>query len=272
MQVTDQYFGELSNSQQTTDSKQFNILKPVTGTLGMVGRNIQNIFNVHGSAQRQGQMSFHADPITDNNDIYEAYLGFANDPGLFIVSDCAPKKGDYHVMRKERGCYYWVPAAAAPMFQALVLKTTFMRGPEAPPVGYYERKIVDLQDQQLVNPGRSDLQRALAVFDKSVPNGKASLVLILPNGRKVQLKLLLVFETPDKKRLELGDQTTRLEVRWSLKSNGITELDLRVTTVRIYSEDYPPELTPTSTIPEEILHDVNRIRSSISPFMRPPGS
>src|SRR5262249_28681060 len=119
VQVTDQYFGELTSEQQTTDSEGFG-LKAV---VGLIPRVFQNTFSLHGSAQRQGQMSFHADPVTDNNDIYQAYLDFVKDPTQFIVTDCPPPKGAAHVQRKYCGCYYWVPCEAASAFQTLVLQT-----------------------------------------------------------------------------------------------------------------------------------------------------
>ncbi len=132
VQVTDQYFGELSSVQQTTSNEGFG-LKSVAG---LIPRAFQNTFNIHGSGQRQGQMSFHADPVTNNNDIYQAYLGFANDPARFIVTECPrPRRG--HGSAEIGRSLSWVPCQAAPFFQQLVLSTTTMRGPESLTPGFY---------------------------------------------------------------------------------------------------------------------------------------
>src|SRR6185312_11946819 len=190
--------------------------------------------------------------------------------GLFVDSDCAPPKGSYHVLRKDCGRFYWVPTEAAPLFQQLILKTTFMRGPETIPPGYYEVKITKVSEPEKLDPtGKKDIVRSFLDFDKTVPNGKASLVLTLSNKKKVRLDLLDVKKKSSGEEVRDGDPTDRLEVRWSPSRDTVTKEELQGATVRIYSEDHPPEIAKPE-LAEEIRHDVNRIRASVSPILRAP--
>ena len=100
----------------------------------MAARVVTNTYKVDGMADRKRAMTFDAEPVTDENDVYEAYLQFACDPALFVASD-TPPDGPVHVYRKCGRRHYWVPCEAGPAFLQLVLRTALMRGPEtAPPV------------------------------------------------------------------------------------------------------------------------------------------
>src|SRR5262249_13285354 len=99
-------------------------------------QDIKNTLLFEAQAKRDKILSFHADPITGQNDIYEAYLVFASDPRLLVVSDTLPRC-PVHVKKKFCGKYYWVPVEAGPAFLDLVLKTAFLRGePPAPPPAF----------------------------------------------------------------------------------------------------------------------------------------
>lgn len=264
VQVTDQYFGELTSQQMTTDNEGL----PRKAVMGLIPRVFQNTFSLHGSAQRQGQMSFHADPITDQNDIYDAYLQFANDPALFVVTDCPPPKGAAHIERKCNGHYFWIPEYAAADFQQLMLKTTFQRGKDVSP-GYYEATIQKVTDEEVVNPKRSDVRKAYILLDRSVPNGDGSAVVPLPDGKKIRLQTYFVTEDKTKNAVKEGAPTDRLEIHWSPSKNKITAADLENKKVHIYIDRFPPEAAG-SDVAEEIRHDLNRVRASISPILPNP--
>ena len=99
----------------------------------MVGRSIQYIFNVHGSAQRQGQMSFHADPITDNNDILRGLPGLRERPWTVHRLGLGPAPKRVIIMLCERRGAAITGRLPQPRHVPGVgpQKTTFMRGPEA---------------------------------------------------------------------------------------------------------------------------------------------
>jgi hypothetical protein len=212
-----------------------------------------------GVFDRKRTMALNADPITDQNDIYERYLAFAHDPNLFVASD-DPPPCPVHLQKKCGRKYYWVPAAAGPAFLDLVLRTALMRGPETvPPVpAAYEVKIVQVLEVGKV--GRGDLTNATLVFDKAVPNGEATLVVDLTDGRRIRVPLWPVGKDAEGKRLQLGQPTNRLEVQWSPQREGFTENNLRDRPARIYSRDYPPEAPAPNPVLRQISTNVNQIR------------
>jgi hypothetical protein len=222
-------------------------------------RTLTNVYTLGGMFDRKRTMSFNADPVIDQNDVYQRYLAFARDPNLFVASD-DPPSCPVHIQKKCGKKYYWVPEQAGPAFLDLVLQTALMRGPEtAPPLpAAYEVKIVQVIGVNEV--GRGDLRNATLVFDKAVPNGEATIVVDLADGRRVHASLWPVSKDADDKRIQLGQPTFRLEVQWSPKSAGFKERDLQGRHASIYSRDYPPEAAPPNPVLRQISNNVNQIK------------
>jgi hypothetical protein len=210
-------------------------------------------------------MSFVANPVTDKNEIYDAYIEFAHDPGRFVVS-CNDPKGAAHIVRKQNKLYYWVPAEAGKDFLDLTMKTTFKRGPEsAPPSAAYEVTIVSA-NTILTNPKVSDQRFAKLTFSAEVPNGDATLVAKLTDGRVIKMDLLqLNTEIKDGKEVPIkrGAKTSVLEtMSWSPKALGYNENNLIGAKARIYSQDFPPDApAPAPQAVQRIRSDVNFIRN-----------
>jgi hypothetical protein len=129
-------------------------------------------------------LTFHADPITDQNFIYEEYLQFANTEGQFIDSDCPPA-GPVHCMRKCGNRWYWVPLEARDAFLALVLKTAFGDDPAGPTI-YWDTTIASVVPIPI--PGASGNSRTYAVtFNDAVPYDNGVMFVTLKNGCKFEL-------------------------------------------------------------------------------------
>src|SRR5207237_8099991 len=95
------------------------------------------------SLERDRTMEFKADPVTGKDDVYDYYLAFARDPELFVASPKEPSCPVY--MKKKRGAtWYWIPTSAGGVFLQLVLKTTFLRGPDTPPPTSWPTMIEDI--------------------------------------------------------------------------------------------------------------------------------
>jgi hypothetical protein len=221
-------------------------------------RTLVNEYDATGTGDRKRTMSLNADPVTDQNDVYARYLAFACDPNLLGCSDECPQC-PVHVLRKWHKKYYWVPCEAGPAFLDLVLKTALMRGPETAPPAAYQVKILDLLDVTPA-PKDTDSTTATVVFDNAVPNGEGSLVVDLDDGRRVRASLLSIATDADKKRVPLGQLTTRLKITWSPKRDGFTELNLIGRPGRVYSRDYPPEAAVPNPVLQKIAVDVNQIK------------
>src|SRR5262249_52477045 len=135
------------NIEQTMDQT-----RPLAvAALSKFTRLFKDFWSVSLDASRVHRLTFYANPVTNQDDVYEAYLRFAKDSSCFCTST-EPPTCACHVKKKHHGMYYWVPEEAAPLYQSLILHTAFMRGPEKI-VGYYQRiclplrKIKDLGDE-----------------------------------------------------------------------------------------------------------------------------
>jgi hypothetical protein len=224
-------------------------------------RTLTNVYHLGATGRQDRIMNLTADPVTDQNDVYTAYLAFARNTALLVESE-VPPCGPVHVYRKWEGKHYWVPVEAAPAFLDLVLKTSLMRGPEAAVINAaYEVKVVAVEKLEQV-AGR-DIANATLVFDKAVPNGPATMVMDLENGRRVRVNLWPVTKDPDGKRVDLGQPTTRLEIQWAPTKDGFGANNLMNRPVRVYSHDYPPE----APAPNPALHQINanlgQVRSAV---------
>jgi hypothetical protein len=220
-------------------------------------RTLVNEYDATGTGDRKRTMTLNADPVTDQNDVYARYLAFAGDPNLLMCGDHHPRC-PVHVLRKWHKKYYWIPCEAGPAFMDLVLKTALMRGPEAAPPAAYQVKITDVID---ITPAKGkDSTTATVVFDTKVPNGEGSVVVDLEDGRRVRVSLLPIDTDEDGKRVPLGQPTNRLEITWSPKRGGFTELNLIGRPGRVYSRDYPPEAAVPNPVLQKIAVDVNQIK------------
>jgi hypothetical protein len=237
--------------------------------VGGGNNTLANTYNLGGTADRQRIMSFNSEPITDQNDIYDRYLAFANDPGLFCVSDHVPKC-PVHIQRAYGKKHYWVPAEAGPAFLDLVMKTAIMRGEETMPPGYYEVKVVALS-RITKNDKDMDQRTALLEFDPKIPNGNATLVFTMSNGRRIRAQLKKWTPTKDEvendKAEKIGDRalTPKLRISWNVRKDVFDPAEdlppgLKV---RIYSHEYPPEVTAPDPTVRQIGINVTAIKNQV---------
>jgi hypothetical protein len=93
-----------------------------------LSRTLTNMFTwgIHG--ENSNQIALTANPVTDHNEVYDAYLQFLNNPGSLIETDEPPAEGVAHVCKKWHGKYYWVPMEFRYLYLRLALITTAQRG------------------------------------------------------------------------------------------------------------------------------------------------
>jgi hypothetical protein len=256
IQSTDMFGGSFSPSFTGSESATRGAAGAVVSTASSVGRT----FGFGSSASRAKLVSFHADPVTNQNDVYEAYLAFAGDPNLLIASDHPPDCSV--VCQKQCGQrYYYVPLEAGRAFQTLVLKTALMRGPETVPPGDYDVQVVRVTSEE--SPARPGTVIAQIYFNSPVPNGVGLMVLKL-DGRTVKLPVTSMPQTEDGKPLDDGSPAQRLEAQWNPKTRGIGPDDLLNKHVHIYSYLYPPEAPTVSPFPQQVLNELDSIRANVS--------
>jgi hypothetical protein len=193
-------------------------------------RVLKDFWSLSADGSRVRRMTFYANPVTNQDDVYEAYLRFAKDPSCFCASAERPTCA-LHVMKEFRGMHYWVPEAAAPAYQSLILQTAFMRGPEKI-IGYYQRICLRLRKIKVLEGEGNSFW---IDFDAPVPNGKATIMAILADGRKYRLVALY---DPN-----FNERTLVSSLQIQLPPKSPLETLLAGGSVRVYSELYPPEVS-----------------------------
>jgi hypothetical protein len=267
-QDDDSYSGTISQD-QTLDNKMAAAASAV--------RDFVRKTSFGASAKRDKLMSLHADIITNQNDIYEMYFAFAGDPSLLAVTDELPDCG-VHIYRKHGGKYYWVPSEAGPVFQQLVMRTTFMRGADTLPAPYYAVKIVRFEKDWMAEDGdEGPIRYVVLYFDQPVPNGNALMMATLSDGRKVRLDLFEVSrEKPAAapkgkdakdaaeggKAVQPGQMISYLRASWNPVKKQFTPDNLVGASAQIYSHDYPPQAPATDPALQRINDNLNAIRAN----------
>jgi hypothetical protein len=255
VQATDQYTGTLSNNQTFGATRSLTFINLAASAMRSVG----TAFSFGGTAQRQDLLSFKADPITDQDDIYDKYLAFARTPTFFQVSTHRP---DFkvHQIRKFQGRYYYVPCEAAPFFMDLILKTTLQRGFNAAPSSYAVTVKGASEDSRV---GEGDAINATVYFNSEVPNGSGLLLLTLTDGRTVSLKVDYVPIGPENK-VEEGQPIDHLKAQWSPESKGFSPPNLKYARGQLFSDKYPPPLSTIDTMARRQNNNLESIRANTS--------
>jgi len=264
-------FVQLKYSQiQVNDSNDLSASAAIDQTINTVRslvmaagtRTLNNDYRAAITGDQRRVMNFTADPVTDQNDVYQRFLDFARDPNLLVVSDRLPPC-PVHVVRKCGKLYYWVPVEAGPAFLELCMRTTFMRGKDDGPIipAAFAVRVADVEKPRPVP--KEDILNATLVFDKPVPNGEGLLVVDLADGRAARIGLLRVYKDVEGKPVDLGRPTTRLEAQWFPVKDRVQPDDLKGRPARFYSHDFPPEVQPTPPVLQQINANLNTIRSQV---------
>jgi hypothetical protein len=174
-----------------------------------------------------------------------------------------------------------VPVDAGGVFLELVLKTTFMRGPEAapPPMAWDVRvaRVERLRDKDgKEQPPTADIVTFYVIFDKDVPNDDATMVATLRGGRRVRLTLnkvdLFNFEgakqppAPDE-----GKPINQLLGRWDPMKLNLDGPNLEGASAQIFSYRYPPPPPPTPPDLKRLENNLEQIRLNLQ-NLRPGGT
>ena len=111
----------------------------------------------------------------------------------------------------------------------------------APENGYVEARIVDVIRRREIT--RGNVIDVTLTFDKQVPNGTGTMIVASPGFATARVSLF-PQTNPDKRSLDLGRPTDVFDTRWN-PGNAETNFSPFVLigkTVRIYSDDFPPQV------------------------------
>ena len=294
VQSTDQYTGTFTNNQTFAANRSLTFINLAASAMRTVG----TAFSFGGTAQRQDLLSFKADPITDQDDIYSRYRDFARDPNRFRVSPGPPQE-PVHLQRKIAGCYYYVPCSAAEDFMELILATTLQRGFNAASATYpvtvqYATEIpvppagaagfiagaagAAVMSRPPSAPAAGGFVKATINFMTKVPNGDGLLIVSLPSqsGRTVRIQLSSIprgEEYPGGPHNDVpnGQLIDHLRGEWNQSKEGFGPLDLKYAKGQFFSIDYPPPFTSIDTTLKRVNNNLETIRANTSIItLKPP--
>lgn len=227
-----------------------------------------------GRGNRQKQMSFHVNPITEKKEVYQAYLDFANSPELFVVSD-KPPKCPVHIMQKCGNSYFWVPVEAGPEFLTLVMKTSLLMEQKAEVSGAYEVTIVDVIEARgkqsngsttpdfppdSISVENHGLKNYYLYFDKSVPYGEARMEIQLGGDGSKNKIVVQLYEDPRDETNGLA-MTDHLIAQWNEKNRPLNKEHLKGMKAKIYSfVSAPPE--PEAKELKKLNNQMDRVRAN----------
>jgi hypothetical protein len=261
----------LSASINDTYGDSQGVTRGVAGVLASSVRTVGNSLVLGGMKSRSKTLPYNADPVTDKNDIYLDYLAFANAPNLLMESSNKPKCG-YHILRQFNGKWYWIPTEAAPMFLALVLKTSMMRGPELMPPPYYERKITKVVH---INSPEPDVQTYVIQLDQAIPFGDG--YLRYTGQEKLEQRDIHYFTkaltSDDGKTVfpatQEGQPSEYFRVTVSKEDQQkVTELDGK--SVQIFSDKFPPVAQRPSDQLQQLQDSVRSVDVNIKNLFATP--
>jgi hypothetical protein len=225
--------GNLGNQIDPSNSK--SVVQGAAKILAIAHAYTDHLF-FGGGGSSDRQMTFKSDPVTGKLDIYDLYAAYAHDPALFSCSDQDPGCAA-HIKLKCEGKWYWVPTDAAPIFLQLVLRTTFMRGPDRPPPIYYSTTLIS------VEPHKTFKDSLVFRFDPKVRNDSGHVIVTLADGRTVRLDVVRTLEDeqgePLPKAERQGGWTSFLLSTEKLEAKSVKQADLKGRPVQYYSQNYP---------------------------------
>lgn len=145
------------------------------------------VFPLSASASKTRKVSFQADPVTDQNYVYEEYMAFADNPMLLIACNKKPTCS-FVVSRQCGSLWYYIPPEAGSAFLQLVIDVSV--GLDSQPAEAWTATIktaTPVYDQNGV-PDPTHRHFVLTL-DTPVPNDEGQILASLasPSSRKVAL-------------------------------------------------------------------------------------
>ncbi|MFO0806428.1 MAG: hypothetical protein U0791_25265 [Gemmataceae bacterium] len=235
-------------------------------------KTFTNVLNYSASAKNENQLTITANPVLNNNEVYNAYLEFLDHPERLVSSCDPPPDGAAHIVRivpkhghPRRKVYYWVPVEYAADFFRLSLVTTVQRGQPLSTPEFFEPTIAEVVDSTPQNLKDKKQTRFTLVFDKSLPNDTGAMQVTV--GDATHRFLLDRYTDPvDNAVIRPGQKTTRL---WMVLTQDNLPADttpaklkdqILSRKVRIDLDHYRPTLPTTEDLLGSVRRNVNLIR------------
>jgi hypothetical protein len=252
--VTLEETGSYGGSQQLAATNLLTLPPPVLA----ITRGFTNGFAYMLSGRDNNQVTMTANPVTNKDEVYNAYLQFLAKPGSLVVTCDPPPEGAAHIVKCCGHKYYWVPVEFKFDFLRLALVTTAQRGQPLSVPTYFENTVTKLLHDEKPAKDDPDQSHILTLkFDKPMPNDDGKVTLTVANVPYV----LKLFRNP---KVGIGEQTDEFRVIYSQAATKLTPEQLvtamQSQTLRIDLSHFRPQLPSTEELIQAIRNGVELIR------------
>jgi len=280
--ITHDAGGSVNDSQTITTNR-----NPILTTARNFARTTAFAF----SAAQKSQLTITANPVLNNNEVYNAYLEFIVKPGRFVVTSEPPMQGQAHIVKCacapccDQKRYYWVPCEYRHDFLRLSLVTTVQRGQPLSVSDYFEATASRVEDDEI--PGFIRIY-----LSKKVPNDTGRITFTLASEAyelATELNKKIVPGTSESvspaKHYKFGDKMDYLFLKLPVSASGkivrmqadpnkpeeakltVAEFKqlLQGQTLRIDLTHYKPTVSTTEDLIQAIRNEVGLIRLGTLP-------
>lgn len=181
---------------------------------------IENFVGASIAGGQSNQLTVTAEPVFDQNEVYDAYLEFLNPDAEFgprLIETCDPPPcGAAHICRRaENGLYYWVPIHYKTDFLKLALVTSVQRGRPLSIPSVFNNQIVDVEVTEVQGiPGEPPAFAIVLTFKSDLYNDTG--MMKVPVGdRTLEFELLPIQDEP---AISFGKKTKQLRSKLSADS------------------------------------------------------
>lgn len=240
--------------------------RTIAGAAITVGRYITDSLSYGISGDQYNQLTVTAEPVLNNNEVYDAYLDFLKpDPefGPRLVATMEPPPSNAaHIVRECGEMYYWVPVGFKYDFLELALATTVQRGRALSIPEFFEATVVSI-GPHFDEDGLPDRLFAEITLSTSLHNDSGTLFTRI-GGQKHEFRL-----APNPNAGRAGAQTNTLLINRNatpqLSDNLRHNIEhLRVAMsgeqVRIMLDSFQPTLPTTRDRIEGLRAELEQIR------------
>jgi hypothetical protein len=248
--------GNVGGTQDLTTSRQRNL----PSMARMITRIFTNHWSYGVSGMNSNQIALTANPVINNNEVYDAYLQFLANPGSLVVSCDPPPDGKAHVWRKWKGNYYWVPLEYRYLFLKLSLVTTSQRGKRLQPVDpFFTVTVIKLTNPI---PGDEGTIFLTAKLDTTVPSDSGRIEFNV-DGKRV---VFTVDQVPSPVDRPAPETTDTIIIRFNPKAAGgvihsVADFKSRLPLQgKLFLDNSRPQQPATGDLLEAVRFQLEQIR------------
>jgi hypothetical protein len=210
--ITQNGTGSFTSTQTDMNSKML-VIPTVVRTLL---HSFTNTVTYNPSAYQTSVLTVTANPVLNNNEVYNAYLEFINPelkPGRLVKTCEPPPPGAAHLVRRWGDEYYWIPIEFKYDFLRLALVTTVQRGQPLTVPDRFDNTVASASLVRSATVNSKVQNRFLITFEKKMKNGTGTMEATI---KSVKYPIRLTFDTEPlpagQKRPKPGEDTDRFIV------------------------------------------------------------